>query len=154
MCGLIFLRFICPAITTPNSFGLTKENFSPNIKKALLKISMILQKAANGVTFKEEYMRNVNTFLEKYTLKIYDFLSKIPIDDKGKVGFKDKDTTEYTFKKAMKVTKQDLELMWSLYIIHNYLYDKIQSIKDDLQKESPPFSLKLNKLVKIHLILL
>lgn len=74
--GFIFLRFICPAITSSESFGL------PTIKTAeanrtLLLTGKIIQNLVNGSEFKEDYLFHMNQFLSKNELRMSTFCNKL-----------------------------------------------------------------------------
>jgi len=63
--GFLMLRFICPAIVSPQKCGLVKEN-SVHVQRALVLISKILQSIANQVELqgaKEAYMTTTNQFV-------------------------------------------------------------------------------------------
>ncbi|GAM23465.1 hypothetical protein SAMD00019534_066400 [Acytostelium subglobosum LB1] len=68
--GILFLKYICPAIITPENFGivssaaaLNKEN-----RRALLLVTKVLQKLgsnATGNNIREPFMNNFNTFVSE-----------------------------------------------------------------------------------------
>ncbi|KAJ5066074.1 ras gtpase-activating protein [Anaeramoeba ignava] len=60
--GFIFLRFFCPAILLPQSFGILDEEPSDSASRGLLLLSSILQNVASGKTFgtNREYMQPFN----------------------------------------------------------------------------------------------
>ncbi|KAJ3436758.1 ras gtpase-activating protein [Anaeramoeba flamelloides] len=61
--GFIFLRFICPAIVSPQSFGLINENqLSPITSRSLLILSTVVQALSNGITFSQNriHMQAIN----------------------------------------------------------------------------------------------
>jgi hypothetical protein len=152
--GLIFLRFICPALSAPQYIGLVeskkttinkKETPSDNIKRTLLLLTKIIINIANGLEFskKEEYMKPANEIVEKYIDKVSKMLLEIPIEeDNGKVGFKEKNNG-LTLENVLKVTDDDVELNYSLYIIHLYLYDKIDEITFSIHAEEKLFSMEI-----------
>lgn len=65
--GFIFLRFICPAIVSPDSYGIVNHPLNATQRRTLILISKVLQNLANGVKFgsKESYMTPANVFLEE-----------------------------------------------------------------------------------------
>jgi hypothetical protein len=73
--GFLFLRFFCPAIISPEGFGLLPE--PPNVKarRCFVLIAKALQNLSNGVMFgqKEQYMCDVNSFIEKNQAIIISF---------------------------------------------------------------------------------
>ncbi|KAJ6237658.1 ras gtpase-activating protein [Anaeramoeba flamelloides] len=64
--GFFFLRFICPAIISPENADLVKERIPVEVRRALILITKALQNLANGVMFgnKEEFMIPLNKFIE------------------------------------------------------------------------------------------
>lgn len=73
--GFLFLRFICPAIVTPETVDLS---YDPSIRKGLLLITKIIQNLANNVLFgKVQFMMVLNTFLEDNILSVTHFLSEV-----------------------------------------------------------------------------
>lgn len=96
--GSVFLRFLCPAILTPNLFGLTQGSFSslklnffnneicleyPNEKtsRKLTLIAKTLQTLANFSRFgsKESYMKFMNDFVSKESDNMRRFLANISV---------------------------------------------------------------------------
>lgn len=77
--SFIFLRFICPAITAPHSYGLLKEPPSDKVQRQLILVSKILQNLANGIQFgkKEEFMKKMNEFIETNIEKLQEFLEQL-----------------------------------------------------------------------------
>ncbi|GMF27320.1 unnamed protein product [Phytophthora fragariaefolia] len=49
--GFLFLRFVCPAITTPHLYGLTKQLPPPETRRVLVLVTKLLFKTATGVRF-------------------------------------------------------------------------------------------------------
>eukprot|EP01102_Stenamoeba_stenopodia_P015388 TRINITY_DN5235_c0_g1_i1.p1 TRINITY_DN5235_c0_g1~~TRINITY_DN5235_c0_g1_i1.p1 ORF type:complete len:725 (+),score=175.75 TRINITY_DN5235_c0_g1_i1:326-2500(+) len=76
--GMLFLRFLCPALVSPNTWGLLEDIPPPAAKRALLLITKIFQALANNVkVFKEPYMESFNSFLVSSEGKIPSFLNKV-----------------------------------------------------------------------------
>jgi hypothetical protein len=77
--GVIFLRFVCPALATPASANLLAELPPKKAGRTLMLLSKILQNLANGVQFgqKEEFMKSSNTYLEKKEKEVYKYLLSI-----------------------------------------------------------------------------
>lgn len=78
--GFFFLRFICPAIVTPETFGIvTVEGIDSAARRALVLVSKILQSLTNGVPFgeKEAYMVPLNSFIEQHIARIQEFFDKL-----------------------------------------------------------------------------
>lgn len=74
--GFFFLRFICPAIASPETFDLVKvENIEA--RRTLLLVGKILQNLANGVEFKEDYLQDMNSFLSNNEMQLSLFFKKL-----------------------------------------------------------------------------
>lgn len=62
---VIFLRFINPAIVSPQEMGIVNKPMPPQVKRGLMLMSKILQNIANHVEFsKEQHMLPFNDFLQ------------------------------------------------------------------------------------------
>ena len=86
--GFIFLRFICPAIVSPECFNITKLAIPPPVRRSLLLISKVIQNIANRVKNpKESFMQATSEFLQANQILIsefYDYLIEIPsLNDKN-----------------------------------------------------------------------
>lgn len=74
--GLIFLRFFCPAIVTPQLFGLREELPPADAQRILTLITKILLNLANGVegVKKEEFMNSMDFFIYQNFDRVSDYL--------------------------------------------------------------------------------
>ncbi|KAM9955512.1 hypothetical protein ACTFIW_008841 [Dictyostelium discoideum] len=64
--GFFFLRFVNPAIFSPEALGLISVAPNSNVRRTLTLVSKILQNISNQVTFssgKEEYLSSFNNFI-------------------------------------------------------------------------------------------
>ncbi len=79
--GFIFLRWLCPAIVTPDAFGLIDEKLDSSTRRRLVLIAKMLQNLANEAYFetKEEYMRGLNVFIENNLSKMHSFFDAIVV---------------------------------------------------------------------------
>ncbi|KAF8979403.1 Ras GTPase activating protein ira2 [Entomortierella lignicola] len=78
--GFIFLRYLCPAIVTPDSDGLFSAPIeNSKVRRGLLLITKVIQNLANNVLFgaKEPFMIVLNTFLTSNIHKVTRFLGNI-----------------------------------------------------------------------------
>ncbi|EFA78579.1 RasGTPase-activating protein [Heterostelium album PN500] len=80
-CGLIggffLLRYINPAVVSPQAFMLVEAKLSNNTKKNLTYPAKMMQNLANNIMFggvKEFFMEPLNVFLEKNKDRLNDFL--------------------------------------------------------------------------------
>lgn len=84
VCGLIggfyLLRFINPAIVTPQAFMLVENTLSANTRRNLTLLAKILQNLANNIKFggvKEFYMEPLNVCIEKNKERLNNFLEDL-----------------------------------------------------------------------------
>lgn len=80
--GFVFLRLCCPAIVTPEQFGLVKKTITDSsLRRGLLLVSKIIQNLANNVLFgqKEACMTGLNPFLKANRSYLDNFLDEISI---------------------------------------------------------------------------
>ncbi len=75
--GFFFLRFICPAIVAPATFGLLQKHPSGAAHRALVLVAKVLQNAANATQFKEAEMESFNTFLSSKQSDFDNFLKAL-----------------------------------------------------------------------------
>ena len=81
VCSFIFLRFICPAIFTPEEYKiLPKDNTTTSDeRRGLVLVSKVLQKLASGGRFgkKEGFMEPLNQFLEENEGLMHKYLDEV-----------------------------------------------------------------------------
>jgi len=101
--GYYCLRFICPAIVSPDGFGILEGNnkmlspfqavgltstiilagveISPKARRALVLMSKVIIQLANGVPFgaKEAYMKHLNPFIEENFTSINKFFDTLAV---------------------------------------------------------------------------
>ncbi|TBU46391.1 hypothetical protein BD309DRAFT_622853 [Dichomitus squalens] len=76
--AFIFLRFISPAIVTPETVDVAIPNNDPTIRRGLMVIAKIIQNLANNILFgKEAHMVILNDFLKDNIVTVTKFLSEI-----------------------------------------------------------------------------
>lgn len=77
--GFIFLRFFCPAITSPEIYGIIDEPPSSGSRRLLILITKSLQNLANDVEFgsKEPYMSNMNDFINENRGRLHEFYETV-----------------------------------------------------------------------------
>jgi len=76
--GFFFLRLLCPAVVSPEGFGVI-DQVDDSTRRALILVSKILQTLSNGVTFgnKEEYMMEMNVFIKENLENSHYILDKL-----------------------------------------------------------------------------
>jgi len=79
--GFLFLRYWCPAVTTPESYGLVAKPPQDISRRTLVLVAKVLQNLANGVMFggKEEFMTPMNKFIEGNTESIKDYFENMSV---------------------------------------------------------------------------
>jgi len=77
--GFIFLRFFCPAISSPEAYGILEEPPTPQARRLLILITKVLQNLSNDVEFgsKEPYMAKMNDFIQSNRQKLVAFYEKL-----------------------------------------------------------------------------
>jgi len=81
--GFIFLRFFCPALVSPDSFGLMEVAPSREARHVLTLIAKTMVNMANGIPFgtKEPAMKEMNDFILQNLKQVSDFfddLAQVP----------------------------------------------------------------------------
>lgn len=121
--GFIFLRFICPAIVSPDQHNLIPEGIevTKEFKRGLILITKIIQNLANNMLFgaKESFMVSANDFLRDNSDKVSDFLKTLAISSSNE------DTTVKEIPQKTTVSKMDVmrlnrQLVLSLEKIERY----------------------------------
>eukprot|EP00761_Pharyngomonas_kirbyi_P013822 gb/GECH01013851.1/.p1 GENE.gb/GECH01013851.1/~~gb/GECH01013851.1/.p1 ORF type:complete len:2593 (+),score=587.89 gb/GECH01013851.1/:1-7779(+) len=134
--GFIFLRFLNPAIVTPQNFGLTEGLPNKDARRCLLLISKILISLANGAVIgkKETFMTDLQEFVQDNLGKakeFFDALATIPHD-----------TEENLHAVVENIDKNDC-----LFTLHRYLHKYSESLQQNLaassKSEAEPGSGKL-----------
>uniref|UniRef100_K3WCC3 Ras-GAP domain-containing protein n=1 Tax=Globisporangium ultimum (strain ATCC 200006 / CBS 805.95 / DAOM BR144) TaxID=431595 RepID=K3WCC3_GLOUD len=79
--GLVFLRFICPALVLPHKMHLTPNDEAPskNLQRNLVLVAKLFQSLANNVEYgaREDYMLPFNPFLARNRSKLNRFYEQI-----------------------------------------------------------------------------
>ncbi|KAJ3009749.1 Ras GTPase activating protein ira2, partial [Thoreauomyces humboldtii] len=82
--GFLFLRFICPAIVSPETHNLIPTNdgeLKKELRRGLVLITKVVQNLANNVLFgvKEAFMSGVNDVLRDNVSKVHGFLRDVSL---------------------------------------------------------------------------
>ncbi|KAF1335982.1 hypothetical protein FI667_g932, partial [Globisporangium splendens] len=79
--GLVFLRFICPALVLPHKMHLTPNEEAPskNLQRTLVLVAKLFQSLANNAEYgaREDYMLPFNSFLARNRSKLNRFYEQI-----------------------------------------------------------------------------
>eukprot|EP01114_Cavostelium_apophysatum_P003995 TRINITY_DN1412_c0_g1_i1.p1 TRINITY_DN1412_c0_g1~~TRINITY_DN1412_c0_g1_i1.p1 ORF type:complete len:1016 (-),score=160.34 TRINITY_DN1412_c0_g1_i1:852-3899(-) len=77
--GFIFLRFFCPAVSSPEAYGIVEEAPSASARRLLILITKVLQNLSNDVEFgsKEPYMTKMNDFIQSNRGKLTKFFDQL-----------------------------------------------------------------------------
>ncbi|ORX97037.1 ras GTPase-activating protein [Basidiobolus meristosporus CBS 931.73] len=76
--GFFFLRFLNPAIVTPQAYMLIEKNPSKHPRRTLTLVAKMLQNLANKPSYaKEAYMMILNPFVEGNKTRINNFLNEL-----------------------------------------------------------------------------
>ncbi|KAK0562440.1 RasGAP protein [Tilletia horrida] len=110
--GFFFLRFINPAIVTPQAYMLVDGPPAKHPRRTLTLIAKMLQNLANKPSYaKEQYMMSLNPFVENNKTRINIFLNAL-----GDVG-DFHDTLEMD--QYMALSKKDLQISITLNELYN-----------------------------------
>jgi hypothetical protein len=77
--AFFFLRFVCPAIFSPEGFAIIDHPPDKQSRRALILISKAVQNLANGVKFgkKEEFMADLNPYVLDNVEEVFLFLDEL-----------------------------------------------------------------------------
>jgi hypothetical protein len=81
--GFYFLRFIGPALATPELFGLVESPPTTKSRRSLVLLSKVLQNLANQVDFTEPYLGHLNAFIKENTAGIAKFMDDLVVGECG-----------------------------------------------------------------------
>ncbi len=83
--SFFMLRFCCPSIVAPESFGIIEQTPNPDTRRVLVLVAKVLQNVANGVEFgfKESYMEPLNPFIRSNLTPTFAFFESLasPLED-------------------------------------------------------------------------
>ncbi|CAF0748129.1 unnamed protein product [Didymodactylos carnosus] len=128
--GSVFLRFLCPAILSPNLFGLTQEYPSEKSSRKLTLIAKTLQTLANFSRFgnKESYMKFMNDFVGKESDNMRRFLANISTVNH------DYETYRYLQQREKnELNKCDIDLGREYSILHGTLAELFKQIDSQIR---------------------
>eukprot|EP01080_Neovahlkampfia_damariscottae_P009351 gene9351-1438_t len=133
--AVLFLRFLCPAIISPQKYGLIEGNPSSQALRCLTLITKCLQNVANGVTFgkKEKGLDVLNSFVEKHVILAREFFDDIAtLPEAG-------DETSIVFDVSEEERLNDFGCL------HRYIYNYL----DDMEDKSSDHDVSVELLTKL-----
>ncbi|KAA1065733.1 Ras GTPase activating protein ira2 [Puccinia graminis f. sp. tritici] len=127
--GFIFLRFINPAIVSPEVINLDLPNDTREIWRSLVMIIKVLQALSNNIQFsaQEPALKTLNPFMAKNVYPMTRFLKVIlSIDEHGMM----EEGTELNYKLA----PVPLDAV-DRYVLHRFLYENMGKLGAELKSE-------------------
>ncbi|KAI8838617.1 hypothetical protein BC829DRAFT_404335 [Chytridium lagenaria] len=81
--SFLFLRFLIPAITSPDTYGLVDSRPSASARRGLILSGKVLTALCNDIEFstKESYLMSMNDFLRDHRDVVKEYLSYAACDD-------------------------------------------------------------------------
>eukprot|EP00158_Paraphelidium_tribonemae_P008114 Partr_v1_DN28478_c0_g1_i1_m41489 putative IQ motif containing GTPase activating protein len=127
--GFFFLRFINPAIVTPQSYMIIDGQPSKDPRRTFTLLAKMLQNLANKPSYaKEAYMSELNPFIEDNKDRIMEFLDRLcDVSD----FYESLELDQY-----MALSKKDISISITLneiYNTHSLLYQHINEISKPLE---------------------
>ncbi len=129
--GLMFLRFISPAVVAPQLIDLSEGMTTKEARRGLLLVSKILQTLASNNLFpahKEPFMTHLNDFLKRNVWRITNFLDQVSDarseTDRSSLG------QHSIFSLGYNISEADQRAL------HRFLYDNVDKIGKDLLSRS------------------
>ncbi|XP_049540073.1 ras GTPase-activating protein raskol [Anopheles darlingi] len=132
----LFLRFLCPAILSPNLFNITNEMPSARSTRNLTLVAKTLQTLANFTRFqgKEYFMEYLNSFIEQEAPRMKQFLFDIS-------NLQLNPNNERTFDWS-----QHIDQGKHLAILHSLLLEALTKLSKDKRNELAPLETILESL--------
>ena len=124
--SLYFLRFLSPAIVTPQAYGLFDEAPVPEVQRSLVLLGKVLQNTACGVEFdgtKEEFMSCCNSFVQSNSGTMTKLFNAL-IDAQG-IGTRELKSRE----KAAK-TKKNASKIVAVQIVQEEFEQRVFHLRD------------------------
>eukprot|EP01103_Thecamoeba_quadrilineata_P011116 TRINITY_DN2585_c0_g2_i1.p1 TRINITY_DN2585_c0_g2~~TRINITY_DN2585_c0_g2_i1.p1 ORF type:complete len:562 (+),score=85.83 TRINITY_DN2585_c0_g2_i1:132-1817(+) len=141
--SLLFLRFICPAITCPQKYGIDEMNPEKLVEcqRSLILVSKLLQNLVNGVEFdgtKEMYMTGLNCFITKNVDSLQNFFKIVA--DEELLAYEEKQSPQQTNPRSLRTVEACLSS------IRNFMIDHKDVLWDQMSQR-PALMSKLKNLV-------
>ncbi|KAL6066378.1 PH domain-containing protein [Balamuthia mandrillaris] len=136
--GFLLLRFINPALVSPESYGMLPWGKVPSLssRRNLIMITKLLQNLSNDVAFgvKEPYMQIVNCFIEDNREKMFGFLKKV-ITDTKKDSEDAVDWADCRNEKPQSIKDLTILDVNELQFLHRVLFKSKAAVKESILKD-------------------
>ncbi|CAI5745310.1 unnamed protein product [Peronospora destructor] len=140
--GFLFLRFVCPAITTPHLYGLTKQLPPPETRRVLVLVTKLLFKTATGVKFgdREPQFKVLNPFIEKNSPAIQQLFANLAMSPS-----QDIDVCFASDSRKIYSHVSSSQLIEDLEVIRSISEKNLEDIEKKLEESSDPQKSSLTK---------
>ncbi|PLW05507.1 hypothetical protein PCASD_23830, partial [Puccinia coronata f. sp. avenae] len=129
--GFIFLRFINPAIVSPEVIDLDLPNDTREIRRSLVMITKVLQALSNNIRFsaREPAMKPLNPFMSKNVYPMTRFLKDISSIDEHAAAEETPELNDEMAPVPLDAADQ--------YVLHRFLYDNMEKLGAELRSARP-----------------
>jgi len=151
--GVVFLRLICPAICTPNAFGVISTDIQPKSQRVLVLVSKMIQTLANGSEFTEGYMTDFNPWVNQNKVYLESFVESLlqPLETKDKSKNAHKipssvkklalESLKYTIYKHQSKLREYCSISKSISSLDKQMIEKILDKLEELRAQEGDFEL-------------
>ena len=77
LAAMLFLRFLCPIIVSPESNNITKATITPEVRRRLILVTKTIQAVVNGADSNESYMDTVNEYVLEKQQQLNHFYEQV-----------------------------------------------------------------------------
>jgi hypothetical protein len=144
--GFFFLRFLTPAVVSPEGFGVhpQEEPISIDSRRPLILISKTLQQISNEMFFSEDHMQSLNTFITDNIPIFQQFFQDIcnPVSEEPAV------VPFHPYTHESNKVRDD-----ALIKLHAFVHKSLPEIKQAAQTESFPASLSYDPIAELEKVL-
>eukprot|EP01027_Heterolobosea_sp_BB2_P013350 GEZU01019255.1.p1 GENE.GEZU01019255.1~~GEZU01019255.1.p1 ORF type:complete len:388 (-),score=149.70 GEZU01019255.1:47-1210(-) len=130
--GIMFLRFFCAAVTTPQEYGIVSEQPSGDARERLINVSKVLTNLANQTRFgnKEPGLLRINEFIDTNLSVIKNFYDEL-MAEPANSNLEDDSASAFASVKLPEGTREA-----SLAILHGFIVDNYEVIIKELEKRT------------------
>ncbi len=123
--AFLFLRFLCPALVSPQMHGLTVSQPSKEASRSLMIMSKILLNLSCAVPLPEDYMKSANEFMQRNSELMSQFVEKV--------------SSQPMRRQRSKLDLDEVNILWSYYTTHKFLHKNLGTIKEDYKANKQNF---------------